>query len=318
MKKIFLALALWCCIIAACTAQKNKRADKYEVTQKSVADKLKFLASDELGGRATASEGIEITAKYLEDIFAKNSVKPYFTTYRDTLSNYQEPAYNIVGYLEGNDPELKKEYIILSAHYDHIGLSNFPVAGDSIYNGANDDASGCVAVAEMVNYFARSKSNKRSIMFCFFTAEEKGLYGSRHLAAKLKQADFNLYAMLNFELIGVPLGKEAASYITGYAKSNMAHKLNEYAGNDMLVGSSEFEMRYQLFRRADNYSFYTEFKIPAHTISTTNMETFTLYHHVDDEFDMMDINHMAGFIKRMIPAVEKMANARVKEIVLTE
>src|SRR5690606_32544006 len=135
------------------------------------------------------------------------------------------------------------------------------------------------------------------------------------LARKLKGQNFNLYTVLNFEMTGVPLGGENIAYITGYGRSNMADKLNEYAGKK-LVGSNEFEMKYQLFRASDNYPFFLEFNIPAYTLSTTEMTTFPYYHHVDDEFENMDTAHMTSFIQTMIPAVEKMINAPTQEIAL--
>ena len=144
----------------------------YIVEQNEVSDFLKYLSSDELEGRETGTRGIEKAAVFLEDFFKKNNVKPYFNTYRDTLTNFKSPAYNIVGYLEGTDPELKKEFVVLSAHYDHIGLLKNK-QGDVINNGANDDASGVTVVAEMAKYFAKTKLNKRSILFVFFAGEEK-------------------------------------------------------------------------------------------------------------------------------------------------
>lgn len=315
MKKALSVLLIFIGCLSTVNAQKNVTAKNYKVDEKSVAATLQFLSSDELKGRNSGSEGLEKAARYLEDVFSKNSIKPYFSTYRDTLTNYPEPAYNIVGWIEGTDPKLKDEFVVIGAHYDHIGMALQAVEGDSIYNGADDNATGTTAVAELVNYYAKSKSNKRSILFCFFSAEEKGLLGSRHLAAKLKQQDFNIYVMLNFEMIGVPMKKDFDAFITGYSVSNMADKLNEYAGKKM-VGYLEFEMKYQLFRASDNYPFYTEFKVPSHTLSTTDMETFPYYHHVNDEFEVMDTKHMATFIQDIIPVVEKTVNAETREIVL--
>ncbi len=310
MKKTLFFITAMSCVMLSC----SPKISGYRVEEKSVSNTLEFLASDELAGRDSGSEGLEKAARYLEDVFTKNSVKPYFATYRDTLSNYPKPAYNIVGYLEGADPELKKEFVVIGAHYDHVGIGK-AVQNDSIYNGADDNASGTTAVAELVNYFAQSKSNKRSIMFCFFSAEEKGLLGSKHLAKKLKEADFNIYVMLNFEMIGVPMDKETEAYITGPGRSNMMDRMNDYAGKK-LIGSNSFEMMYQLFRASDNYPFYMELNIPAHTISTTDMETFPFYHKPDDDFEAMDTKHMTSFIQEIIPVVEKMVNAQTKEIVL--
>jgi Zn-dependent M28 family amino/carboxypeptidase len=189
------------------------------------------------------------------------------------------------------------------------------IDGDDIFNGADDNASGTTAVAEMVNYFAKTKSNKRSILFCFFSGEEKGLLGSKHLAAKLKQQNFNLYVMLNFEMIGVPMGQDIDAFITGYGRSNMVDKINEYAGRK-IIGSNAFEMKYQLFRASDNYPFFTEFNVPSHTVSTTDMEKFAFYHQLGDDFEEMNVPHMTAFIQEMIPVTEKMVNAATREIVL--
>lgn len=315
MKKTLLAILLCAGTLTLSAQTKTTKPKDYKVDQKSVSATLQYLSSDELQGRDSGSEGLEKAAVFLEDVFKKNSVKPYFTTYRDTLSNFNKPAYNIVGMLEGNDPKLKNEFVVIGAHYDHIGMAKEPKDGDDIYNGSDDNATGCTAVAEIINYYGKTKSNKRSILFCFFSAEEKGLLGSRHLAAKLKNANFNIYTMLNFEMIGVPLGKDIDAYITGYNRSNMAEKFNEYAGRKM-IGYTDFEVRYQLFRASDNYPFFTEFSVPAHTLSTTDMETFKYYHHVDDEFEQMDTAHMTKFIQAMLPVVEKMVNSENKDIVL--
>ncbi len=314
MRRILFFLFLGASV--ASYAQKAKTTKDYKVSEESVSQTLKFLTSDELKGRDTGSEGIEMAAKYLEDVFVKNNIKPYFAGYRDTLSNFtKQPAYNIVGYLEGNDPQLKNEFVVIGAHYDHIGMAQNAVNGDNIFNGADDNASGTTAVAEMVNYFAKTKSNKRSVLFCFFSGEEKGLLGSKHLAAKLKHQDFNLYVMFNFEMIGVPMGQEIEAYLTGPGRSNMLDKINEYAGK-RIVGTNAFEMKYQLFRASDNYPFYTEFNVPSHTISTTDMDNFAFYHQLDDEFEQMDTKHMTSFIQLMIPVLEKMVNAHTKEIVV--
>lgn len=312
MKK-FLLLVLMAAATAV-SAQKPATQHKgYEVDEQSVAATLKFLSSDALRGRDTGSEGLDKAALFLEEVLRKNGIKPYFATYRDTLSNVEKPAYNIVGVIEGTDPVLKKEFVVIGAHYDHIGTAPSAVNGDDIYNGADDNATGTTAVTEIANYYGKAKSNKRSILLCFFSAEEKGLLGSRHLAEKLKKQGFNIYTMLNFEMIGVPLGKDIDAYITGYSRSNMAQKFNEYAGRKM-IGYTDFEVRYQLFRASDNYPFYTEFNVPAHTLSTTDMETFKYYHNVDDEFEQMDTAHMARFIRQMLPVIDKMVNAPTKEI----
>jgi hypothetical protein len=280
---------------------------------KNVKSSLEYLASNALEGRKTGVVGIEKAAIFIEEAFKENAVKPYFETYRDSFNIKDIVGYNIVGYVEGNDTSLKHELVILGAHYDHIGTAK-EVNGDTIANGANDDASGTVAVMEWAKYFAKAKSNKRSILFTLYDAEEIGLKGSGHLVKRLKKKNIDLYTMINFEMIGVPRAEnEIIAYITGYEKSNMAKKLNSYAGNE-IIGFFPKAKQFQLFKRSDNYPFYKAFKIPAHAISTFDFTNFEYYHHVDDEADKIDFDHLTDFINKMIPAIEGMVNSATKEI----
>uniref|UniRef100_UPI0040494288 M28 family metallopeptidase n=1 Tax=Flavobacterium sp. TaxID=239 RepID=UPI0040494288 len=296
---------------------KNKVAVFDFAKEKNVSKTLSFLASDALEGRDSGSEGIEKASVFLENILKENGVKPYFKTYRDTLSNFEKTSYNIVGYIEGTDVNLKNEFVIIGAHYDHIGKIA-AVNGDDIGNGANDNASGTTAVTEVMKYFAQSKSNKRSLLFVFFSAEEKGLLGSKHLAKKLKEQNMNLYFMFNFEMIGVKMVRDdMLLYLTGFGRSNMPQIMNEYAA-EKLIGYIPVETKYQLFRASDNYPFFNEFEVPAHTVSTFDFENFQFYHQPDDEFELMDTKHMTNVVNKMIPILEKMMNSDTKEIQLKE
>lgn len=322
MKRLYFLLfpfvLLSCKSNPAATAEKTSDSKpleiSYKVKESEVSDFLKYLSSDELEGRETGTKGIEKAAVFLEDFLKKNNVKPYFKTYRDTLTNFKSPAYNIVGVLEGTDPELKKEFVVLSAHYDHIGVEK-KKQDDVINNGANDDASGVTVVAEMAKYFAETKSNKRSILFVFFAGEEKGLLGSKSLVEKLKKQDFNLYTQLNIEMVGVPMKRDYLAYITGFDKSNMAEKINQYTGKNS-IGFLPKEAEYKLFYRSDNYSFYEAFKKPCQSISTFDFENFDFYHHVSDEFKLMDIPHMTSFIQQLLPAVTQISMTPTEEITM--
>jgi Zn-dependent M28 family amino/carboxypeptidase len=109
------------------------------------------------------------------------------------------PAKNVMGYIEGSDRKLKKQYIVLSAHYDHIGVAKVPKMEegklDSIYNGARDNALGTTAVINAARYFAKYPP-KRSILFITYTGEEMGLVGSKyfadHPALPLEELVYNL------------------------------------------------------------------------------------------------------------------------------
>lgn len=324
MKKCYFLLLpfvlLGCKTNPSATVDKTSKSDSkpveiaYKVEETEVSDFLKYLSSDELEGRETGTRGIEKAAVFLEDFLKKNNVKPYFKTYRDTLTNFKAPAFNIVGVIEGTDPELKKEFVVLSAHYDHIGLLK-DKQGDLINNGANDDASGVTAVAQMAKYFTETKSNKRSILVVFFAGEEKGLLGSKSLVQKLKAKDFNLYTQLNIEMIGVPMKRDYLAYITGFDKSNMAEKINQYTGKKT-IGFLPKEAEYKLFYRSDNYSFYEAFKKPCQSISTFDFENFEFYHHVSDEFKVMDIPHMTSFIQEFLPAITQISTSPTEEITM--
>ena len=286
------------------------------ITSEALKNTVSYLASDELQGRDTGSAGIEKAAIYIENSFKKSNIKPYFKTYRDSFSLKGVDAYNIVGFIEGNDDILKNEIIIIGAHYDHIGTAK-ELNGDIIANGANDNAAGTSGVLEIANYFATVKSNKRSIIIALFSAEEKGLKGSEHLAKRLKSQNIDLYTMLNFEMIGVPFkDRSYDAFITGYDLSNMSAKINEYT-NSNLIGFSEVAKQHNLFKHSDNYAFYKEFKLPCQTISSCDLSNYDYYHHVDDESDKLDYSHMASLINKLLPAIEIMCNTPTKEIKLT-
>ena len=333
MKKI-LPILIFALLIACSVKQKAADGEKGkdgsssvpEITQQDIKISMEYLASDELAGRATGTEGIEKAAVFIENYFKKNNIKSYYETYRDDFefknsrsSNPEEviKGFNIIGVVEGNDPKLKNEFIILGGHYDHIGFGK-EVNGDKIANGANDDASGTIAAMEFGKYFAKSKTNKRSILITLYSAEEMGLRGSGHLAERLKAEGLNAYTMINFEMIGVPRASDKSmAYMSGYERSNFAETLNKYADEEV-VGFFPKAKEFNLFMRSDNFPFFKELNMPAHAISTFDFTNFDYYHHVDDEADKMDYGHMASFINKMIPALEGMMNAPTKEVALKD
>ncbi|WP_419212517.1 M28 family metallopeptidase [Maribacter sp. X9] len=283
-------------------------------TSQDIEKIMLFLTADELQGRDTGSEGISKAADFIQNVFEKNNIQPYFSSYRDTLTDYKDGiAYNMVGYLPGTDPDLKNEFIIVGAHYDHIGVQNGQ-SGDVIANGANDNASGTTSVLEFARFFGNQKPNKRSIIFALFTAEEKGLLGSKHLAEKLKKQNLDLYAMLNFEMIGVPMvDKDHSLYLTGFELSNLAEISNGYAHKN-LVGFLPKAKEFNLFRRSDNAPFYDTFNVPAQTYSSFDFTNFNEYHKVGDEASKMDFIFMATIVNECIPVLTGIVNAPIKEI----
>jgi hypothetical protein len=200
---------------------------------------------------------------------------------------------NVVGVLPGRSK--KNEYVIFSAHYDHLGAGQPDEKGDSIYNGANDDASGSTAVMILARYFSKLNNNERTLVFATFTAEEIGGFGSQYFSRQFDPA--TVMAMFNIEMIGTESkwGVNSA-YITGYEKTDMGKMLEKN-----LVGS-KFSFHpdpypdQQLFYRSDNATLARQ-GVPAHTISTSKMDSEKYYHTQGDEIGTLDMKNMAEIIK---------------------
>ena len=294
-------------------AQESKNTEELTYVSKT----MDYLTSDELEGRKAGTEGYQKAVEYVEKEFKSMGLDPYFESYRDIFDAKGSETYNVVGYLKGTDETLSKELVIIGAHLDHIGTGKI-TNGDEIANGANDNASGSTAVLSLAKHFAGLKANKRSILFVLFGAEEMGLLGSDHLAKRLKEKNVDVYTMINFEMIGVPLNEKSyMAYLTGYELSNMADKLNEYSGEE-LIGYLPKAKEYQLFKRSDNYAFYKEYKIPAQTISTFDFTNYDYYHHVDDEAEYMNYEFMAELIQKMKAPLLEIANSDQKVIVMKD
>jgi hypothetical protein len=197
---------------------------------------------------------------------------------------------NVAGVIPGK----KDEYVVFSGHYDHLGVGRV-VNGDSIFNGANDDAAGTTAVIMLSKYFKQQKDNERTIIFVAFTAEEIGGYGSQYFSRQLDPE--KVVAMFNIEMIGTESkwGKNAA-YITGYEKTNMGEILaKELKGTDFTFYPDPYPTQ-QLFYRSDNATL-ARLGVPAHTISTSKMDVEPNYHKLSDEVSTLDLDNMARIIK---------------------
>jgi hypothetical protein len=209
---------------------------------------------------------------------------------------------NVVGVLPGR--KRPEEYVIYSGHYDHLGIGKPDKEGDSIFNGANDDAAGTTAVLMLARYFAQQKDNERTLIFAAFTAEEVGGYGSQYFS---RQYDPNkVVAMFNIEMIGTESkwGPDAA-YITGYERSNMGKILQKNLTGTPFRFYPDPYTTQNLFYRSDNATL-ARLGVPAHTISTSRMEpdpqaavkeVDKYYHTLNDEMETLDMKNMAAIIR---------------------
>lgn len=204
----------------------------------------------------------------------------------------EQPLANVVGVLPGKSK--KDEYVIFSGHYDHLGIGK-PVNGDSIYNGANDDAAGTTAVMLLAKYYKALKNNERTIVFAAFTGEEMGMYGSTYFSKQFDPA--KVVAMFNLEMIGTESkwGKNSA-YITGYDKTDMGTILQKNLEGTGFTFYPDPYTEQQLFYRSDNATL-ARLGVPAHTISTSKMDVEPHYHKVSDHVETLDMANMAMVIK---------------------
>ncbi len=209
---------------------------------------------------------------------------------------------NVVGVIPGSDPALAEEAVVLGAHYDHVGVGA-PVDGDSIYNGADDDGTGTVAVVEIARALAADPP-ARTVVVLLSTAEEQGLLGTRwyieNPLVPLEQtvADFQI------EMIGRPdslAGGFGRGWLTGYERTTMGDQLS--AAGSPIVPDPRPEMRF--FFRSDNLPFAIE-GIPAHTLSSYNRHAD--YHQPSDEVELVDFDHMAALVEAATEAVRFLAN----------
>ena len=218
---------------------------------------------------------------------------------------------NVVGVLKGKSKP--NEYVVFSGHYDHLGVGS-PAEGeqhdatDSIYNGANDDAAGTTAVIMLAKYFKKLNNNERTIVFTTFVAEEIGGYGSQYFSKQLNPNQ--VMAMFNLEMIGTESkwGKNSA-YITGFEKSSMGEILQKNLQGSAFKFYPDPYPEQQLFYRSDNATL-AKLGVPAHTISTSKMDSEPNYHKVSDEIETLDMVNMTQIIKAIAISSATIVNGK--------
>jgi Zn-dependent M28 family amino/carboxypeptidase len=218
------------------------------------------------------------------------------------FSNQAAPTRNVAGILRGTDPGLRSEYILVDAHYDHVGIGT-PVNGDSIFNGADDDASGTVAVIEIARALVKSPP-RRSVIFIATTGEERGLIGTNYFIANPLVPLAQIVANFEIEMIGRPdslAGGPGKGWLTGYERSTMGESLAK-AGIPVVLDPRPEQ---SFFTRSDNIAF-ARMGIVAHTYSSFNLHTD--YHRPSDDVDKVDFPHMTALINASIRAVDFLAN----------
>lgn len=264
------------------------------VINKKLIDKhLITLSSDEMEGRRAGSDGIEKATKYIESEFERIGLSKYDTlnSFRQNFEFYGMSFNNVIGVLNGKS--LSNEYIVVSAHYDHLGI-NKEKQGDNIYNGANDNASGVTAVLTLAEHFKKLDLNERSIIFIAFTAEEMGLRGSRYFGKVINPDNF--VAGVNIEMIGTKSEYgENTAWLTGFDRSDFGEIIQKNLSNSKYKIMPDPYPKQNLFFRSDNAPL-ARLGIPAHTFSTTAVGKDSHYHKVTDEYKTLDVQNIKEII----------------------
>jgi len=219
----------------------------------------------------------------------------------------EQRTWNAVGKIVGSDPKLASEVILLSAHLDHLGVRENAPGGDKIFNGADDDASGCVAVLELARVLAAGAKPKRTVFFAFYGSEEAGGFGSRFFVQNLPFPKEKFVANLQFEMIGRPDAKVKNDelWLTGFERSNLGPELAKQGAK--LVADPHPEENF--FQRSDNFTLARE-GIVAHTVSSFGLHRD--YHQSSDELSTIDFTHMTRSINSMVKPVVWLANSEFK------
>jgi len=318
-----------------------QQADTLRIARAESADALLaplfFLSSDALRGRLIGTPEIDTAAGYIASQFKRAGAKmvPGADGYYQNFS-YQfqrlsqvvrmEPQLfervsfirptrlkNVLAYVSGTDPVLCRQYIVLSAHYDHIGVADSALfengKRDSIFNGARDNAAGTAAVIAAARYFVRHPP-RRSVLFICYTGEEEGLIGSNYFAT---------HPLVPLEHIVYDLNVDNASYNTTEAicifgrdrtsEDSIMQRACRAYGLEALedpTGGAE-----SLFERSDNVSL-AKWGVPAPTYSMGMTDwddgITNRYHRVSDEADDIDKDYVVKFIRTYILMAQGIAD----------
>jgi len=305
MKKISVIVLLASLLIGCKTENIGLDEVREAISLEETKTILFTLASDDMKGRDSKNGGYAKAAGFVEDYFQKHNIQPFYPAYRDSLMTDSLWSYNVVGSIGKYDPN--KKTVLIGAHLDHIGIKE--QEGDSIYNGANDNATGSTAVLQIARFLSQKKW-KQNVVVALFADEEKGLKGAYHLAERMKKEQVDLAYMVNFEMLGITLTSGANQvYMTGYNLSDMADKMNAFSPN--FVQFLPQAKEYNLFRRSDNYAFYEAFGVPAQTLSTFDFKNYGHYHKAGDEAEKMEVDNMNTVIGTAAYTIAKLLDEEV-------
>jgi Zn-dependent M28 family amino/carboxypeptidase len=275
------------------------------------------------GGAAKLLSGSGHTLDEFEQLIAGKQPLPRFMlpgTLRVQAALKREPiaSANVIGIYEGSDPQLKNEFVVMSAHLDHVGVGR-PVNGDSIYNGAMDDASGVASVIEIARLLKESGAKpKRSILFMTQTGEEKGLLGSRYFTSHSTVPFDKIVADINLDMF-LPLYPLKVIEVQGLTESSLGETVKAAAADVGVEVQTDREPDQNRFIRSDQYSFIRsgipalafkfgyEFGSPEERIRRDWVRD--VYHKPNDDLKQpVDVDAAATFDRVIFGLLQRVAN----------
>jgi hypothetical protein len=281
------------------------------VSEASVRAHMEFLAGDALNGRGSGTRDEWIAATYAAAHMRRLGLEPLGDDggYVQAITRGANRTWNALGRLPGLDAGATHEVILLSAHIDHLGVrpDRPDATGDTIYNGADDDASGTVAVLELMTALAGGPRTRRPIVFALFGSEERGNLGSRHFADAGTVPLAQVVANLQFEMIGRPdsVVPPRTLWLTGYERSTLGPELARQGAR--LVQDPHPAMNF--FERSDNIQLARR-GVVAHTIASYGLHPH--YHTPADEIALIDFTHMTDAIQSLVDPIRWLADSRFK------
>ncbi len=297
MKKLLFILLLSTIAIPITNAQKDVNNLLTELLKKHV----EILASDSLEGRGLGTEGKKLAKNYIASQFSAIGMRAfnddYFQHFDLRIGLARVPGTNVVGYLPGSDPQLQNEYIVIGAHYDHLGYEYY---NDDrvIYPGADDNASGVSVLIELAGYFSRNPHlTGRSIIFVAFDAEESGLLGAERFIGNSIGLDIDdIKVMFSLDMVGMYEANNGLELLgIGTLEDGVTLARNVAAAHGVRLRKTSSEIP----ARTDTWPF-GNIGIPA-------IQAFTglksPYHKPGDTYDLLDYDGMAiitGYLQALV------------------
>jgi Zn-dependent M28 family amino/carboxypeptidase len=281
------------------------------IRERDIRAELGFLASDAMQGRGSGTVYERIAAEYIGSLFRQFGLEPGGDTDNAGNKSFVQrvpvqtapsgATWNVIGVLRGSNPT---EAIMLSAHLDHLGVNEAAPGDDKIFNGADDDGSGTVAVIELARALSSGKRPRRTIYFVCFGSEERRGLGSRHFIDNPPVPLTQIVADLQFEMLGRPDAKVPAGtlWLTGFERSNLGPALARHGA--ALVADPHPDQRF--FQRSDNFPLALRGVI-AHTVSSFGLHTD--YHRASDEVSKIDFPFMTRSINSLVKPIQWLANS---------